>query len=324
MARSSITKRGDVYTVRYDVPSATGRRKQARRSFPTLKAAERFLASTITAIDRGDVVASTGETFAEYAPRWLSEHRAHVEHATAIDYDNALRNHLLPYFGSTRLDKITAESIRKSVAGKLDGTAAVREQPDGKGGRITTKLSPKTINNQVTTLGLILGHAVEDRLIARNPAERRGSRRSLMVKVPHRERDYLRAAEVPAYLDACSAFWRPRALALILTGMRMGELLALRWEDVDWHGRAVIVHRAPKRDGAIGSTRAMKRAGGSMPRACCSTRYATFGRPRPSMTSRSTTGSCSRNPAEASTRPSGFLTRSIAPRSSAQGSGSRS
>lgn len=74
------------------------------------------------------------------------------------------------------------------------------------------------------------------------------------MREPHRERDYLRPAEVPVYLAACSDFWRPRALTLILTGVRVGELVALEWGDIDWHGSAVIVRRALKRDG-IGSTK---------------------------------------------------------------------
>src|SRR5207244_3257218 len=110
------------------------------------------------------------------------------------------------------------------------------------------------INNQVTLLALILGHAVADGLIPRNPAASRDRRRPFKLKVPHREQDYLRPQEVPAYLAGCSAFWRPRALTLLLTGCRMSELVALEWQDVDWAGGAIVFHRALKRDG-VGSTK---------------------------------------------------------------------
>ena len=128
------------------------------------------------------------------------------------------------------------------------------EQPDGKGGRIKPRLSAKTINNQVTLLGLLLGHACADGIIPSNPAAGRDRRRPLKLKEPHRERDYLRPHEVPIYLAACSDFWHPRALTLILTGCRVGELLALRWDDVDWRGTAVVIGRAVKADG-VGSTK---------------------------------------------------------------------
>ena len=48
--------------------------------------------------------------------------------------------------------------------------------------------------------------------------------------------------------------WQPRALTLILTGMRVGELLGLEWSDLDWRGRAIVVRRALKH-GVIGSTK---------------------------------------------------------------------
>jgi hypothetical protein len=41
--------------------------------------------------------------------------------------------------------------------------------------------------------------------------------------VPYREQDYLRPDEVPRYLEACSPFWRPRAMTLVLTGCRIGD-----------------------------------------------------------------------------------------------------
>lgn len=78
-------------------------------------------------------------------------------------------HHLVPFFGSMRLSTITTEHVRRYVAVKLDGTAPVLEQPDGRGGRIKRTLSAKTINNQVGLLGLILGHAAADGLIAGTP-----------------------------------------------------------------------------------------------------------------------------------------------------------
>jgi hypothetical protein len=95
-----------------------------------------------------------------------------------------------------RLDRITTENVRVYVAGKLDGTATVREQPSGKGGRIARTLAPKTVNNQIG----LLGHAEADGLIARNPASGRDRRRPLKVKVPHKEGDYLRPHEIPPIL----------------------------------------------------------------------------------------------------------------------------
>jgi hypothetical protein len=123
----------------------------------------------------------------------------------------------------------------------------------GPGGR---RLSPSPLAQPgpYTTLALILGHAAADGLIARNPATGRDRRRPIKLKEPHRERDFLRPHEVPVYLEACSDFWLPRALTLILTGCRVGELLGVRWDDVDWQGSAIIIGRAVKLDG-VGSAK---------------------------------------------------------------------
>jgi integrase len=169
-------------------------------------------------VDRGEPVGPTRETFESSARRWLAEHRPRVEAATAIDYTNSLENHLLPYFGAMRLSSITTDQVRAYVAAKIEGTAPVREQPQGRGGRIKRVLSPKTVNNQVGLLGLILGHAAADGLIPRSPIDGRDRRRPLKLKPPHRERDYLRPDEVPLYLEACSEFWLPRVGAAVCTG----------------------------------------------------------------------------------------------------------
>jgi integrase len=257
VARGSIIERrrkdgSPIYAIKYRTADGTQVFRTVGRS---RRQAERELTAALAAVDRGQLRTVSRETFAEYAERWLADHRSRVERSTAIDYDNTLRNHLLPAFGAIRLSAIRSEHVRAYVAGKLDGTARVANQPAGKGGRIQRVLSPKTINNQLGLLALILGHAVADGLLISNPASSRDSRRPLKLKVPHREQDYLRPDEVPRYLAACSPFWRPRAMTLVLTGCRIGELLALEWVDVDWGGRAIVIRRALKHGKLIGSTK---------------------------------------------------------------------
>ena len=63
---------------------------------------------------------------------------------------------------------------------------------------------------------------------------------------------YLSREEVPRYLDACKAWYRPLAEVLIGAGLRVGEAIALEWRDVDWDGSALNITRAAK-DGGIGT-----------------------------------------------------------------------
>src|SRR5437762_3454841 len=121
MARGSIKTRarGDgstVYDVTYDVPSADGRRRQQRRTFSTKKDAERALARALEAVDRGALRASTGETFAEYAARWLEAKRPRLEASTYRDYETHLRLWLVPAFGRLPLAKVTRPRVEAYMA----------------------------------------------------------------------------------------------------------------------------------------------------------------------------------------------------------------
>jgi hypothetical protein len=88
----------------------------------------------------------------------------------------------------------------------------------------TGELAPKTINNTLGTLVVCLNDAVEDALIANNPALR-------VRRLPtrHLEREYLRLHEMPRYLDSCSDIYRP--LAELLIGGGPTDLRGARAED---------------------------------------------------------------------------------------------
>jgi integrase len=90
------------------------------------------------------------------------------------------------------------------------------------------ELAPKTVNNALGTLVVCLNAAVDDGLLAVNPA-------FSVQRLPpsHIERDYLRLGEIPRYLDGCSDVYRPLAELLIGTGLRISEALALRVGDLE-------------------------------------------------------------------------------------------
>jgi len=122
----------------------------------------------------------------------------------------------------------------------------------GRGARDSTaaprRISAKTINNSLIPLRLALAHAVEDGLIAANPAASApGARRRIKVAVDHREMDFLRLNEIASYLEACSAAYRPLAELLIACGLRISEALHLTWADVDLDGRVVLITGSRKR-----------------------------------------------------------------------------
>jgi integrase len=209
----------------------------SRRGFPSRRAALDARRRMTEQVERGEV-RHTKETFADYWTRWLDRRRPYLEPGTWGGYERDGRLRLLPALGELALDKLGVEHVR----GLLDELVEAMQAEE---------LSAKTINNTLGTLVVCLNAAVEDELIASNPALR-------VPRLPpaHVEREYLRLGEIPLYLDACSALYRPLAELLIGSGLRISEALALRVSDLELEqgGGVIVVYRSRKRD-SIGSTK---------------------------------------------------------------------
>lgn len=166
-------------------------------------------------------------TFHQFAEQWWLRHEKQITAGTRADYRRRLERHLIPFFGEIHLDRITFDTVERYIAIKL-----AEDRP----------LSPRSINMTVTLLAAILERAVERELIARNPAKGKGRR----VRERAPRRSYLETAgQITALLDAAGELDREaasnrrhvarRAMLMTLTfsGLRISELLALRWRDVD-------------------------------------------------------------------------------------------
>lgn len=167
---------------------------------------------------------------AEAGWRWL-EHLEAIgrRRSTLMDYESAVRVHLVPFFGARPIAEITPDDVERFMALK---------RWEGR--------SPKSIRNWVGVLHSLLTYAERRDWIASNPCRK--------VDFPAiRERDadirFLSPEGVEALLRAVdlSHEWGPTEHALYLTatmtGLRQGELLALRWRDVDWVAGRLRVRR---------------------------------------------------------------------------------
>jgi integrase len=197
-------------------------------------------------------------TFHAFSETWWTLKEGEWTDNTRSDYRWRLERHLLPFFGETPIDQITAGSVKRYMAAKLaeadaireaaaKGEPMTREAEDRRGRRYQQPLrpmSPRSINMTVTLLGAIIESAIDDddfgKLIQRNPA--RGRR----VKERAPRRSYLETAgQIVALLDAAGELDRSaavdrqhvarRAMVATLTfaGLRISELCALRWRNVD-------------------------------------------------------------------------------------------
>ena len=138
------------------------------------------------------------------------------------------RNHLVPAFGHLRLDQIGRQQIERFKADKM-----------------RAGLAPKTVNNFLAVLGRMLTVAVEWDLIAHAP-------RIKWLRVPDQEFAFLEFSEAQRLIDAADEDWKPMIVTGLKTGLRLGALLALRWEDVDLVSGQLMVRRAVSR-GIVGT-----------------------------------------------------------------------
>lgn len=159
----------------------------------------------------------------------------HLEHkrslglkkATLMDYESTLRVHLTPFFGGLTLDDIDVSSVEAFVYAK---------QNEGK--------APKSILNYLGLLHAIFSHGLKRDWCTSNPVA--------LVDKPRVPRDvdirFLSLDEVEAILEATpntplGLNDRVVFLAAVMTGMRRGEVVALRWQDVDWNARVIRVRQ---------------------------------------------------------------------------------
>jgi len=142
--------------------------------------------------------------------------------------------------------KTTLDRDIKPMLGKLDLRAVTREKIKAMAMAGLEKCqSPKTVQNTILCLSSLLSHAVEDGLLTVNPALKPGK---FLPKISKRRGiNPLTREEVATLLETAKAKaprFYPLFLCAVRTGLRMGELLALRWEDLDFHGRFIEVSRS--------------------------------------------------------------------------------
>jgi integrase len=203
-----------------------GKRKTRYASFRgTKREAEIELARLITAAANGEQVDPSKLTVSEFLDRWERDWCAgNVSPKTAERYGELLRLHIRPTLGAMKLQKLRSVHLSE-LYGSL--------QRD-------VKLSARTIGHVHRALHRALGHATGWDVITQNVAARVSPPR-----VGHQEINILSAAQVKAILTtARDRAIYPIATLALATGMRRGELLALRWRDIDLDQAKITVARS--------------------------------------------------------------------------------
>lgn len=162
-------------------------------------------------------------TFGKAIEGWIK-----MLHATgsrsAVEYESRSRNHLIPAFGGVPVSDVAKSDV-----------VAWRD-------RISSEVSPTTVNALLGTLSSAFSWFVDQRWIERNPCHR-----VKQLVRPSRVFPWLQSSEqITRLLVECAPAIRALVAVLVGTGMRLDEALHLHWDDVDLDHRIITVHRGRK------------------------------------------------------------------------------
>ena len=233
MNGSVVKKAGNWYVIieRRDPATAEHLRKW-HSGFRTKRSAEAARAELVSAANRGEYVASSKQALGNYLTDvWLPTIRGSVRGTTYARYEGIVRTQIMPRIGSSPLQELEAPSVNLLYQELLHSGRV-----DGSGG-----FAPNSVRNIHVVLHKSLADAVRWGILRRNPADYADPPRPRQMS----EMSVWSADQVRQFLAATQgtrlhAVW---ALA-VLTGLRRGELLGLRWSDVNLSERFLSVRRA--------------------------------------------------------------------------------
>lgn len=211
----------------------------------TKKDAEVELAKFVTEVQNGLVIDGKSLKFSEFTEIWKRDYGSkELAPSTYKRYCRMLETRLLPYFGHFYINKIKPTDIMKFYDLLEKDTQLVRKK--GNNGSKTKKpLSGKTILEHHRLLRAMLHRAVYWQLIVSNPAERVQPPKAKKPK--RRSYDDEQTKILLENLEKLTVEDTKYKVAIILTiftGVRLGELMGLEWQDVDFRNGIISINRS--------------------------------------------------------------------------------
>lgn len=222
VVKDGVVRRGSTwsYVIRVTNQATGVSRPKWVGGFSTETAAKAARDSARVAARRGEYVDQSRTSLEAYLEEWLAGHAASVKPKTWVGYRDDLRRYVMPHIGRMRLQAVKPATLSRLYVALLKS-----------GGRHGKPLAVATVRHVHRSLRKALNDAVLiDGILASNPA--------LLAKLPKETRRVTRrmwtASDLDVFLESISghrlhAFYRVAAF----TGARRGEVLHLRWSDLD-------------------------------------------------------------------------------------------
>ena len=224
--RERVNKNGIVYqiTVENGSDPITGKRIRQCKTFKgTEKQAKKELQRMIHEVENGGMITKSSPVLiGTWMQQWLDMYCVNLEATTKCNYGVAIRSQLIPYIGNIPMHLLRPTHVQEWI-NKL----------------IERELTPKSIRNVYFNLKKALDKAVTLRMIPYNP-----STGATLPKKRAYDAQIYSQEEVEDMLSCAenTDMYFPLLLE-VATGLRRGELLALRWEDIDFENATMFIHR---------------------------------------------------------------------------------
>lgn len=225
--KKRVNKNSVVWSAVVDLPRGLdGKRVQKRITAPTRKAAEEKIVELLHEANIGILSNSSEQTLETFLNAWMRHKIVELKPASQYTYENRIRKHIIPVLGDFKIGDLRTPHIQTFYADCL-----------------RQGMAPATVSQMHGILHNALAYAAASRLIRYNPCEA-----AIAPKPDNIPATVWNLSEVRTFLQASAdddlaALWR---LAL-MTGMRKGEMLALRWQDVNLKDGWLMVQRTAGR-----------------------------------------------------------------------------
>ncbi|MGC4378312.1 site-specific integrase [Fictibacillus sp. Mic-4] len=227
--KGHVRKRGNKWCFVLDLKSDDGKRRQKWFSgYRTQKEAEKAMAKMITEINEGTYIEPSKEKFSDFLATWLELKKTKVRQTTFDTYNMYTKNHILPTIGHYRLDQLNAVHLEKLYI------------------NLSQHLAAKSILKVHEIIRNALGYAKTKGFVRENVA--------LLAETPKVTRKEMKVwneEEVRRFLEVAKGDRLYIAFHLALTtGMRRGEILGLRWKDIDVKNKMLSINQTLSKDGS--------------------------------------------------------------------------
>ena len=213
----------------YVVVPVDGKQRWIKPPGPSTKRnAEIYLSQVVNEINTGTFSPTKEITFEDFVDIFWEKYVLELAPNSQKIYESYLRYYLIPAFSKRDLASIGMEDVQ------------------GLKTELLQKLSAQSVKNILTLMKVVFNRAIDWDYLRDNPVKKIRN-----PKVPKKQVDFLKPDEVRLLLNnAPDHQWKTFFLVAVVTGMRIGELLAMKWSNVDWinsryHVRENVLYSHP-------------------------------------------------------------------------------